>query len=102
MAFPEFPTAADVEALIRHQYSDAEYEEILNLLCPINSSGEAVGWTAARIQLAALAMSNGNKSLIRQYIEQGNTDARDLQLMVHGQLGPTWERDCLFQINRRG
>jgi len=102
MAFPEFPTDDDVQALIRDQYSDAEYDEILDLLGPVNRSGEGVGWTAARIQLAALAMSNGNKSLIHQYIEQGNTDARDLQLMVHAQLGPNWEHECLFQIKRRG
>jgi len=102
MAFPGFPTDDDVQALIRDQYSEDEYDEIIDLLGPINTSGERVGWTAARIQLAALAMSNGDKSLIRQYIDQGNRDARDLQLMVDSQLGPAWERDCLFQIRRRG
>jgi len=101
MAFPEFPTDNDVRALTREQYSDTEYDEVLDLLSPVNSSGRSVGWNEARIRLAALAMSNGNKALIRQYIELGNTDARDLQLKVHARLGPTWERDCLYRIDRR-
>lgn len=100
MAFLETPTADDVDALIRHQYSESEFDEIMSLLGPINTSGELVGWHATRIQLAALAMSAGKESLIAQYIDLGNKDARDLQLAVESRLGPSWERDCLWEIKR--
>jgi len=100
MAFPEFPTNDDVRSLLRSQYGDDEREAVLELLGPVNTSGVCVGWHAARIQLAALAMSGGNKSLIRQWIDLGNTDARDLQMAVHSHLGPTWDRECLVNIDR--
>tara|TARA_R110002072_G_scaffold233795_1_gene391342 strand:- start:7847 stop:8149 length:303 start_codon:yes stop_codon:yes gene_type:complete len=100
MAFLETPTADDVVALIRHQYAESEFDAIMKLLGPISTSGELVGWHAARIQLAALAMSGGNRSLIAQYIDLGNKDARDLQMAVESQLGPSWERACLWEIKR--
>ena len=100
MAFLEFPTDDDVRSLLRSQYPDDERAAVLELLGPVNTSGAGVGWHAARIQLAALAMSAGNKSLIRQWIDLGNTDARDLQISVHSHLGPTWERECLVNVDR--
>ncbi len=100
MAFPEFPTDDDVRSLLRSQYADDECHAVLELLGPVNSSGAGVGWHAARIQLAALAMSAGNKSLIRQWIDLGDTDARDLQMAVNAELGPTWERECLLNVDR--
>ena len=100
MAFPEFPTDDDVRWLLRSQYPDGEHEAVLELLGPVNTSGAGVGWHSARIQLAALAMSAGNKSLIRQWIDLGNIDARDLQMAVHAQLGPTWERECLVNLDQ--
>lgn len=100
MAFPEFPTDDDVRSLLRSQYPDGEHEEVLSLLGPVNASGAGVGWPAPRIQLAALAMSAGNKSLVRQWIDLGNTDARDLQLAVYAELGPTWDRECLLNVKR--
>ena len=75
MAFPEFPTDADMLTLARSQYAEPELTEVMALLGPVNTSGRAVGWHAARIQLAALAMSRGNKLLIRQWIDLGNIDA---------------------------
>ncbi len=100
MAFPEFPTDADVLALAQSQYDEPELTEVMALLGPVNTSGRAVGWHAARVQLAALAMTRGNKSLIRQWIDFGNTDARDLQMAVHAELGPTWECECLLNVDR--
>ena len=97
MAFPDFPTDDDVTAMIRHQYSPDELDEIVSLLGPINHDGH-MGWTPARIRLAALAMTNGNKALISQWIELGNADCRDLQLAVEGNLGENWERECLANI----
>ena len=99
MAFPEYPTDEHVRALLRHQYPAEEHDAVLSLLEPVAHEGH-MGWSPARIRLAALAMSNGNKSLISQWIDQGNKDCRDLQLSVRARLGPTWERDCLFDANR--
>ena len=100
MAIPEFPTDDEVRCLLRSQYPDDEQETVLKLLGPVNTCGSGIGWHAARIKLAALAMSAGNQSLIRQWIDLGNTDARDLQMAVHSQLGPTWERECLVNVVR--
>ena len=99
MAFPEFPTDDDVRSLVRHQYPNAEHDAVFALLEPLSHDGH-MGWTPARIRLAALAMCNGNKTLISQWIEQGNQDCRDLQLFVHGQLGPTWDRECLLKVDQ--
>lgn len=98
MAFFTTPSDGDVAALIRQQYPDAEFDAIMELLGPINNSGEMVGWDAARIQFAALAMSCGNRNLISQYIDLGNTEARDLQMVAEWQLGPSWESDWICKL----
>ena len=98
MAFPEFPTNNDVERLMRHQYSPEEYDEVASLLEPVSHSGH-FGWTPARIRLAALVLSDGNKALISQWIEQGNLDCRDLQLIAGKALGFNWEREFLTEID---
>ena len=100
MAFRQTPTDDDVAALVRHQYAEDEFETVMSLLAPISSSGEMIGWHAARVQLAALAMSAGNRSHISPYIELCNQDARNLQLAVESQLGPNWERECLRNVAR--
>ena len=75
MAFPEFPTDDDVRALVRHQYPADEHDAVFALLEPVAHDGH-MGWTPARIRLAALAMSKGKRTLIAQWIEQGNKDCR--------------------------
>ena len=100
MAFPDFPTDDDVMALIRHQYAAEDHSEILALLAPIKHSGH-MGWSPARIRLAALVLSDGNRRLIPQWITLGNEDCRDFQLAASRSLGPSWERECLSRVSKR-
>lgn len=79
--------ADDVRVLLQRQYAEPERSAVWALLTAASRIGEMNGWYAERVQLAALALSKGNASLIGQWIDLGNTDARDLQLAVEGQLG---------------
>lgn len=81
----------DVEALARRQYPAADVPRILGRLGPFNESVSMNGCYPARARLAVLALSDGNESLIQQWVEQANLDTRDLQLAALASLGTDWE-----------
>ncbi len=98
MSFRREPYPEDVRNRVTRDYPPELYSSALDSLSRTAPylDEEFVPW----LQLAALRLANGRHELIRQWIEVGNSDWRDLKLAVERYAGPWWEREYILYGER--
>lgn len=99
MAFRREPYPEDIINRVNHDFPPGERQKVLEILAGVRDLG--LGWDVPWIQLAALRAANGKVGLLQQWIDLGNTDARDLQLALESLAGPGWERDFILYSQRQ-
>jgi hypothetical protein len=97
VAFLLEPYPEDILARVKHDYPPDEVADVLAILSGVKDLGWHIPW----IQLAALALAGGKKSLIQQWIDLANEDPRDLNRMADALLGIGWERDYILYSERQ-
>jgi len=92
MAFLIEPYPEDVTNRIARDYAPEERDQVSAILNGVKD----VGWHVPWVQLAALRAASGHLHLLQQWVDQGNSDPRDLQLSIESLAGANWERDFIL------
>lgn len=98
MSFRREPYPEDVRNRVARDYPDELQATVFDTLSKTapHLDEELIPW----LQLAALRLAYGRHELIRQWIEVGNSDWRDLKLAVEQYAGPSWEREYILYGQR--
>ena len=97
MAFLLEPYPEDVLARVRHDYPPHEVDSVMTILSAIRDLGWHIPW----LQLACLRLADGEKRLVQQWIDDANSDPRNLKLFVERLHGPDWERHYILYSARQ-
>jgi len=68
-------TSEDVKRIVRRDYPDTAFEEVMSIVTEYTSRWENDG---PRVQLAALKLANGHRDSLRRWIDAAKLDYRDV------------------------